>query len=212
MLSIRGLQSGSIAARQNPIDRGREGADDDIRSRVGTALPITEIEKYSTASGLRAGVNVAPAVADHEAGGEIDIEIARRGLEHPRFRLAALAGIGAVMIADVDRVERHGSSQDGMNLFEGFAALSPAGEIGLVGDDNQQESRLAKPHESRPGARRDAELRYRARWIRLPIPNQGCIQDSIPIEEDGASQRTPSHFVCAAFSFGCDTSRCQTTA
>ena len=101
-----------------------------------------------------------------------------------------------------------------MHGFDRLPRQDSARNVGLVGDDDadqpQRSSRLQRLAD--PG--QDVELLHGLRGKRFAAANKGAAHHPVPIQEESRTpgHRRPSHLVLAAFSLGCDTNRCQTTA
>ena len=89
-----------------------------------------------------------------------------------------------------------------------------ARDVRLVGHDDQQEARLAQRRKRLPDARQNLKFGDAGGRIGLAVAHEGAIEHPVAIEEHGAShgRTADSHLVWLAFSLGCETRRCQTTA
>ena len=54
---------------------------------LGPLLGVTPIDEHRPATGAAAGLDVPPAVADHEAGGQIDAEFLAASSKRPGLGL-----------------------------------------------------------------------------------------------------------------------------
>ena len=78
---------------------------DVVRVGVGPPLGVCPVDEDGSATGAAASLDVPPAVADHEAGGQVD-SVRLGGLKQKaRVRLTAGAVV-AVLIADENRGDR----------------------------------------------------------------------------------------------------------
>ena len=125
--------------------------------RPGTGSLYPRVQEDSPTTGSPAGLDVAPAITDHEARREVEPVLG--GVEqHPRLRLAAGALVGVVVRADDDLVEREELVQARVDPIDRLAGLRPTGDLRLVRDDDEREAR------SRSAAHASsAPLRARAR-------------------------------------------------
>src|SRR4051812_14955586 len=174
---------------------------------------VPPIDKNGGASGALPGLHVAPSIADHEAVGERERAVAGGVLEHAGRWLAAAAPISIVMIADAEFVDRQQRRETRVHPIDHLALLRAARDVGLVGDDDEAESRVTQADQGVGHPRQHLELGLARRRIRLAVADERSVDYAVPVEEDGAANvAVDSHLVCAAFNEGCDTSRCHTTA
>lgn len=107
-------------------------------------LVITMIDQNGAATGGTAAVDIAPAVADHPAAAKIESVNGGGGQEHPRLRLATVAGLAeffAAMIADLDVTEgRNQFAQTAMHRFHHLLFLNAASDIWLIGGHEEFET------------------------------------------------------------------------
>src|SRR5580698_7077893 len=73
---------------ENPLRRFAQRADTD-EGTIGTLFGVAVVDENRAATGAMAGFDVAPAIADDEAGFEIDIPDASGFEQQPRLRFAA---------------------------------------------------------------------------------------------------------------------------
>ena len=85
-------------------------------------------------------IDIAPAVADHEAVCKIDIPFVCRVEEHAGFGFAAMAVVGIDVKAGFDVVAQRGIKQDAMHFIDGLPGLDAGPDVGLVGYDNDEQS------------------------------------------------------------------------
>lgn len=101
---------------------------------------VSTIEEDSPAPCAEAGFNIAPAVANHEARSKVDPASLRGVDEHSGFGLAACASVRVVVRAYDDLVKRKRHEQSVVNAPDSFFGLRPAGDVGLVRDDDELEA------------------------------------------------------------------------
>ena len=122
-----------------------------------------------------------------------------------------------VVLANLDRVEWQTAGHlcvDGVDLR---TADATARDIGLVGDNDQQETLAFQRDKRRSGVRDDGEFAEIARRVGLAVTNDRFVEHAVAIEEDRSlgghcHHRVPSHFVWRILRSGWVTSRCQITA
>src|SRR5438128_10943578 len=103
----------------------------------GSSFAIAIIDQNCFAAGGRPGVDVSPAITDHEAGGQVDGVLLCRLQQQSRFWLAAVAIDGVIVIASEEVVQqRQSRSYSSINGFHHAALLRAAAYIGLVGHDD----------------------------------------------------------------------------
>ena len=115
--------------------------------------------KIGSATSGKPGVDVAPAIADHEARREIDAAVAcgvRRS--RPGLGLRHAQCVGIVVKAGVDRVERQLALQPIVDRVDRRARLRATRHIGLVRDDDQLEAGGAELRERLGNAGQDLQL------------------------------------------------------
>ena len=99
-----------------------------------------------------------------------------------------------------------------MHRFDRFARLRAARDVGLIRDDDQAEAGIAQLVQRIGNSVQHFQILDVIGRMRLSIAHDGAIDDAVAIEKHGFHHLVDSHFVSAAFSAGCDTSRCHTTA
>ena len=118
------------------------------------------------------------------------------------------------MKANLDAVEgREIHAQFRVHGFDCFPGLCAAPDIGLIRDHDQEKSGVLQLFT----AFRDAGIKLELDEIRgrkgESVADHRTIENAVAIEKNGAlTYFVLSHFVCAVFSAGCETSKCQTTA
>lgn len=151
----------------------------------GAALAVLVVEEDGAAASGVAGVDVAPAVADDEAGGEVDL-MAGGACEHESgLGFAAGAIVFVVVIADDEIVEGEGGAEEIVNLFDGGLGLAAAGDVGLVGDDDEEEAGGAETVEGFGGAGEDLHFGSGGGRVGAAIADDGAVEDAVAIEEYG---------------------------
>src|SRR5579863_3527356 len=73
--------------------------------RGGLLLAVAMVDENGLAAGPMPGLDIAPAVADNEAGAEIDVPRAGGLGEQARLRLAARALLAVVVRAHADVIQ-----------------------------------------------------------------------------------------------------------
>ena len=136
-----------------------------------------------------------------------------RGIEErPGLRLAAVAGV-AIVVAGEHFIDRKFRGQLCMHRLNYLARLHAARDVGLIRNDDQPKARLAEPQQRVRHAGEHFQGIDSLRRIRLPVTHDDTVDHTIPVEKYSARHHlVDSHFVSATFSFGCDTSKCHTTA
>ena len=104
------------------------------------SLPVVVIDQNCFATRGVAGIDVAPAISHEETSREIDVVLALGLEQKSRPGLAASAIIRIIMVTDEDIVDRQRRGQRLMDGFDGLACVGAAGDIGLVGNDEESES------------------------------------------------------------------------
>src|ERR671925_1136779 len=100
-----------------------------------------------------------------------------------------------------------------MHRFNRLAALGPAADIRLVGNNHQQEVRIFKSRASVDDIPVEFEVLRAQRGMRLSIPYDRPVDYSVAIQKYCAScYLMLSHFVSATLRPGCEIHKCQITA
>lgn len=175
------------------------------------------IDENRAATGGACAIDVAPAIADQVAAFQIDAVRGSGMQQHAGFWFSAVARFavaGASVKANFDSIERGEiRPQFGVHRFDRFAALRAAPYVRLIRDHNQKKSGILQLLAAFGYAGiklKFAEVRGRKGE---PVADHRAIDDAVAIEKDGGpAYFVLSHFVCAVFSAGCETSKCQTTA
>ena len=208
------LQNRRDRMSKNPIDRFRKSVNTNAGFVGWAALLISIVEKHRSATGGVSGVDVPPTVADQEAVWKRDFKSGRGVKQQAGLRLTAGAVVRIVVVADKEAVEWEHCSKCSVNLFDGFPGGGAAGDIGLIGNDNQQESAIVQAGKGLVRTCDELELIGRLRRVWFAAANDRFVDHSVAVEEDRLArhQRTDSHFVSACLRAGWETSMCQTTA
>jgi len=178
---------------------------------------VTAFDENSRAAGGVAAFNVAPAITHEMAAGEINLQ-GLSGIEDHAGRGLAAAGIGSRVIgrsANFDPIERDGLAQVFMHGFDDFESLGASANIRLIGHHHELEAALPEKRTRFGCFRIELKFFHRLRRIGLSFTNDGRIENAIAVEKDGPVHDFAvalSHLVWAWLIFGCETSRCQTTA
>lgn len=138
----------------------------------------------------------------------------RRLEEHARAWLATGAIVGIIVETAHQRIYGDTLAQGSIDRLDGRPGRSPAGYVGLVGEDHHRQASPLQGQYSLPYTGEQLELSDRRRRNRHPVALEGTIQGPVSIEKDGRlrlAQTTDSHFVGADLSRGSETSRCQIT-
>ena len=173
-------------------------------------------EDRATTGGMSA-IDIAPAIANQEASGQVDIQSCCGAQKHAGLWLAAFARLalrGARVKANFDRVEgRNRGAQFRVHCLDGFAALGSPADIRLIRHDDEKKASRFQLRAGADGFRVKLELVDPRGRKGAPVANHWPVEHAIPVQEDRAlSYFVLSHFVCAVLSAGCETNKCQTTA
>src|SRR4029077_3601689 len=98
------------------------------------------VDQDGAAAGGGAGVDVAPAVSYEETGFQIDSVAPGRLQQQAWFGFAAGAGIGVIVPAREEIVERERGGDGAVHGFGKGARLGAARYVGLIGDHDQQKT------------------------------------------------------------------------
>src|SRR5271157_2935002 len=203
------LLLGSIFFQIDLFDDPLHGFAERPHSRVGrlrrSALAVSAVDPHRAAAGRLSGFDVAPAVADQKAAGQVRAETRSSFQYQPRLGLAAIASVAVVVRAYQNLVQRQLASQPRANRIHGFGGLCSARHIRLVRHDNQREAPPFQPLQRLRGARHNPHFGCGLRWIRFAVPYDGFVQHAVAVQKDGSLQRTDSHLVSACFTSGCET-------
>src|ERR1051326_1164922 len=173
---------------------------DALERRLGLTLGVAVVDEERFAAGALAGFDVAPPVPDHVRAREIDL-MALRGIEQAaRTWLAAGAGLGIVVIADEEFVDRELTREFLVDLLDLGAFGRSARDVRLVRDDDQHVAGIAEAQQRVAGVGQHLDLRRRLRRKRLPVANDGAVDHAIAIKKYGSLQatRTPTWSVSAS--------------
>src|SRR5262245_44070297 len=96
--------AGTSPAMTNDDVGGFRDRMDHVVGGLGRGFGVVEIDEHGGAAGGAAGVDVALAVTHHEAGAEVDAELARRREDHAGLGLAAVAVLVLPVKAGLDDV------------------------------------------------------------------------------------------------------------
>lgn len=160
---------------------------------------ISVIDKKTSAAGALSRRNVAPAVANHIAGGQIDIKFASGIEQQARLRFATGAPISVDMRAHLDRIERKFCHQPVVHLRKHHRGLLAGRQVGLVGDDDIEKSSFAKFQQRVGNARQNFKFFQCDRRKRLAVAHESAVDHSIAIQKNGPPRwwARPSHHLVA---------------
>lgn len=162
------------------------------------------VDEHGLAAGGVAAVDIAPAIADHVAGGEFDPAFRGGAEEHAGGGLAEFRGLVAGVPGDFDAVEGQFAEEESVHGFHGFTGLSAAADIGLVGGDNEKKAVFAQEAAGFGDAGEDIEFGERLRRKRLAVAHFGAVEDAVAIEKDGAArERRGGLNGIAQFTYNC---------
>ena len=160
-------------------------------------------------------INVPPTIADHPAMGQINLPGLGGAQKHAGFRFAAVT-IGfalAGMITNLHAIDGKFGDHMGMDGLHDFLGERAAADIRLIGGDHEEIASgfqfLAR------GQNFGQNIKFRQAGGRIGFVGmfEGAVDDPVSVEKNCPSLHfVLSHLVWVTFSFGCDTSKCQTTA
>src|SRR6266851_3983396 len=187
----------------------------------GRWFSVRTIDEDGSATRGDAGLNVAAAVANHVAARQINVEFGGAGQQHSWPGFPAIAAVVVVVEANDEAINRRNFTRDqAIDAFDRFPGGRSACHVGLVRDHDQDEAAILETLEllAQPGI--DLDIHHPRRRVRLALADHRVIQHTVTIKKDrprfhraGLTIPTAdSHFVWLAFNFGCETSKCQTTA
>jgi hypothetical protein len=104
------------------------------------------------------------------------------------FRLPTRTIVRIVMRADADFVKAQAGLESRIDLVNGAARSRAAGDIRLVGHDNEQKAALLQAGTGLFHPRKQSHFRERTGRIRSAIADHCHIQDAVTIEEHGATR------------------------
>jgi hypothetical protein len=173
--------------------------DDRGRVPLGAPFSVPVIDQNTPAARTVPRVYIAPTVAHQETGGQIQAVFGACLEQQARLGLAAIAPVAIVVETGENVVQRQFGPKAGVHRLDGFPRLGSAGNIGLIGDDNEQKPGAFQIQERWYNVREDYEIGNRTGRMRLAIHNYRAVQDSVPVQKHGAIRaprhRTDSHFV-----------------
>src|SRR5579871_3648310 len=114
---------------QNPVSGFQQRADP-LKWPYRLPFPVAVIHEKGLAAGAMPGFHIAPTVAHHEAGAEVDIPRLRGREQQPGLRLAALAARVVVVRAHAYVVELQKAAQSGVDLAHFSRVRGTARDIG----------------------------------------------------------------------------------
>jgi hypothetical protein len=106
----------------------------------GAAFRVSVIEKDSPASGSYSRLDIAPAVADKERPGELDVARLFRHPKHAGLRLSAFAIICILVIACDYLIQPQFGPQMAVDCVNSFSCRGSARDIRLIGYYNDLET------------------------------------------------------------------------
>ena len=170
-------------------------------------------------------IYIAPAVTNHPTLRQINVQFARRAEQHAGLRLAAVA-VGFTlswMKTNLHAVNGKLLHQVRVNIFHEFLFQGAASDIRLIRRNDQQKFGGFQFRAGVGNFGKDFKFIQASRRKRFAVAFQRAVDYAIAVKENSAVHfRFPlsafrfyfvdSHFVWPIFNFGCDTSKCQTTA
>jgi hypothetical protein len=119
-----------VAQRRRPMVR-----------RMRKCITVAGADQDRTASRAPSRFDVAPAVADHDAAGEIDAELLAGGKNESRFRLSTIAAIIVVVIAHSHVIEPERAGERAVGLLDKFPRCPSPPHVRLIRHHDEKESR-----------------------------------------------------------------------
>ena len=156
--------------------------------RLAQRFVVGVIDQHGGAAGGVTAIDVAPAVAHHEALREVNAQLLRGALQHPGLRLATIA-IGrafARMITNLHAIQGQLTAHVRVERFDEGLRNRAAPDIGLIGGDDEEESGVLQLSTSLSHSGKNLELRETGRWVWLVVANKRAIDDAVAVEENSA--------------------------
>jgi hypothetical protein len=145
------------------------------------------IDPDGYATGIGAGINISPAIADHVATAEIQ-SVSLGGVKHQsRAGFSAIAVISIVVIASKYSIQWKFSTQTACHGFDDLALLCAAANIGLVGHYQENKIPLFELFQGGSCAVRNSEIGNSRRRVRLSISHDRLIEYAVTIKEYGTT-------------------------
>src|SRR5712692_1641614 len=146
-------------------------------------LAVTTIDPHSSATGQPASSDIAPAIADDESSHWIHSQCPRRTIDQPRLRLAAIAPIACIVVADLEMIEGQLRCQEGIYRFYGCLRLSTPRHVRLVGDHRKAKSSSLQQLQGSRNIIEDAGLGNRSWGKRPTVANDRCANYTVTVEK-----------------------------
>ena len=149
---------------------------------------ITVVDQNRGNPRRTAGIDVAPAVADHEAAREIDAQFALGAEQHAGLRLATVAFRRAFagVITDFHAIDGERPPHVVVNRLDGFLLGRAAANVRLVGGDDEEEASPLQLPARLGDAGKNLKLSEARRRVGFSIAGQGAVDNAVAIEENGA--------------------------
>ena len=109
-----------------------------------------------------------------------------RGVQqHARGGLPALAPVRVVVGADSYFVQRQARAQLAIDLLHSLGGLGPAGDVRLIGNDDQNQAGVVEPPAGALDSWQQLKLLGGCRRVRLSVHDSWAVQNAVTIKEDG---------------------------
>jgi hypothetical protein len=177
---------------EDEVDRLRQRRDD-VVGRRRSLLLVAVVDEDGPRAGGASRFDVAPPVADHHAGAEVDVPALRGVHEHAGSGLAARAAVGVVVRADHDLGDRQPVRHDrvhGVDLRPGAGA---ARDVGLVRDDDEEPTRVREPATGVAGSGEHDDILGPTGRVGASVADRGGVEHAVAVEEHGPTRRRRHH-------------------
>jgi hypothetical protein len=145
------------------------------------------VDEDCFAAGIRARVNVPPAITGEVAAGQINPILSGSAHHQSRPWFPAIAAIRIVMKAREDVVNRQFLAETAVHEFDILARLTPSSHVGLIRYDDKKKILGLKTCELVRRTWKNAKVGYRGGGVRLSASYNHITQDTISIEKDSLS-------------------------
>jgi hypothetical protein len=146
------------------------------------------IDEDRVRAGSVPGLDVAPSITDHNGRPKVETPPLSRLEQHARAGLSAPAVVGIVVRADENVRDRQASGDRRVDRLDVGDRASTARDVGLIGHDDEHETRGGEPRARIFDTRESDRLFGAVWWEGSAVPNHCRVEDAVTIEKDASAR------------------------
>lgn len=152
---------------------------------------IAPVEEHGAASGAPSRLDVLPAIANHDATGQVDVPSIGSLQQQARCRFPAATPIRVVVRTDQDIVDGDQLAQPLVDRVYCAPRLTATGDVRLIGDHDEEVPRRSERIARGPDCGEKLDICGVRRRVRAAVAHDGSAEDTVSVEKDRAPARRP---------------------